>query len=187
MGCEGKVYGPRVPFCGDTTGLNSIAIWQRNVYLILFLIACLVTNVVLWMRRECFYGRARHLETNRYILSVTVKVRTVYVAVAISGMLTLTRRSLSLTRCGTGRSAPASSREYRAGSRTMRRCSPPRSSSSSSSSTGSTSATLADAYSLPCIARYAKRVPPASALVPHVIRRVYSGLPFRPWHNCSRW
>ena len=69
-----------------------------------------------------------------------------------------TRLSLSLTRCGTGRSAPASSQEYRADSRTMRRCSPPRSSSSSSSSVGSISATLADAYCPPCIARYAKRV-----------------------------
>ncbi|KAI0282907.1 hypothetical protein BC826DRAFT_1062677 [Russula brevipes] len=30
--------------------LRSIAVWQRNIYLISFLIACLVTNVVLWMR-----------------------------------------------------------------------------------------------------------------------------------------
>ena len=70
MGCEGGVYGPGVPFCGDTTGLSSIAIWQRNVYLILFLIACLVANVVLWMRRKCFSCSrcAPYLETNRSFL-----------------------------------------------------------------------------------------------------------------------
>ena len=70
MGCEGEVYGPRVPFCGDTTRLSSIAIWQRNVYLTLFLVACLVANVVLWMRRKCFSrsGCAPYLETNRFFL-----------------------------------------------------------------------------------------------------------------------
>ncbi|KAI0298453.1 hypothetical protein B0F90DRAFT_1732613 [Multifurca ochricompacta] len=30
--------------------LRSIAVWKRNTYLILFVIACLITNVVLWMR-----------------------------------------------------------------------------------------------------------------------------------------
>ncbi|KAI9453596.1 hypothetical protein F5148DRAFT_459820 [Russula earlei] len=31
-------------------GLRSIAIWQRNSYLLVFLVACLITNVVLWLR-----------------------------------------------------------------------------------------------------------------------------------------
>ena len=169
MGCEGGVHGgPRVPFCDDTTGLCSIAIWKRNGYLILFLIACLITNVVLWMRRKCSPGCARYWGTNQFFLSVTVKVRTVDIGTAISGLLMPTRPSHSLTRCGTGRSAPASSQKYRADSRTMRRCSPPRSSSSSSSSVGSISATLADAYCPPCIARYAKRV--ALALRPRCSR-----------------
>jgi len=65
MGCEGGDYGPRVIFRGDTTGLSSIVIWQRNAYLILFLIACLVANIVLWMHCKCFSrsGCAHYLET----------------------------------------------------------------------------------------------------------------------------
>ena len=57
-----------MPFCDDTTGSSSIAIWQRNVHLILFLIACLVASVVFWMRRKCFSrsGCAPYLWTNRY-------------------------------------------------------------------------------------------------------------------------
>ena len=63
-----RSLGPRVILCGDMTELNSIAIWQRNVYLILFLIACLVANIVLWMRRKCFSrsDRAPYLETNPF-------------------------------------------------------------------------------------------------------------------------
>ena len=44
-----------VLFRVDTTGLSSIVMWQRNAYLILFLIAYLVANVmVLRMHCKCF-------------------------------------------------------------------------------------------------------------------------------------
>ena len=51
---SGALWAAKVPFCDYTTGSSSIAIRQRNVYLILFLIACLVASVVFWMRRKCF-------------------------------------------------------------------------------------------------------------------------------------
>ena len=35
------------------TRSTSVAVWKRNDWLILFVVGCLVTNVVLWMRREC--------------------------------------------------------------------------------------------------------------------------------------
>jgi hypothetical protein len=33
---------------------TSIAVWKRNDWLILFVVGCLITNVILWMRRECY-------------------------------------------------------------------------------------------------------------------------------------
>ena len=94
---------------------------------------------------------APHLETTSSFLSVTVRVRALYIRITIRDVLT---RPFSPARSGTRRSAPASSQKYRGGSRTMRQCSPPRSFSSSSSSAGSTSATQVDTSFPRCIARY---------------------------------
>lgn len=61
-------------------GFDSVAVWQRNAYLISFLAACLVTNVVLWMRRESFTSPVSPHASNGFSLwpLVTVMVSAVH-------------------------------------------------------------------------------------------------------------